>query len=73
MEETIAMTKKELERIKVLSQVIEGKTTQVLASKKLGITDRQLRRLLLNFKNKGDRSILSKKGENLVIVAFQIN
>ena len=43
MEETLAMTKKELDRIKVLSQVIESKSSQVLAAKKLGISDRQVR------------------------------
>jgi transposase len=61
MEETIAMTKKELERIKILSQVMDGKISQVLAAKKLGLSDRQIRRLLLRLKTNGDKSIISKK------------
>jgi hypothetical protein len=49
MEETMVMTKKEVERIKILSQFIEGKISQVLAAKKLGISDRQT--LIVSNKN----------------------
>lgn len=43
MEEILGMSNKEIERLKVLSDVIEGKITQVVASKKLKLSDRQAR------------------------------
>lgn len=55
------MTTKELERIKVLSQVRDRKLSQILASKILGISDRQIRKLLKKIELHGDKSILSKK------------
>jgi hypothetical protein len=61
MEETVNMTKKEIERLKTLSLVLEGKISQVLAGKKLNLSDRQVRRLLANIKKFGDKSIISKK------------
>ena len=61
MEETVEMSQKELERIKTLFLVKEGKISQVLAGKKLKISDRQIRRLLTNLKSHGDKSIVSKK------------
>jgi hypothetical protein len=61
MEEILEMTKKELERIKVLSQVREKKITQVTAAKILKISDRQVRYLLAEIKIYGDKGIISKK------------
>lgn len=61
MEEFVEMSIKELERIKVLSQVREGKMTQVLAARLLNISDRQVRKLLKRLKVDGDRAIISKK------------
>lgn len=61
MEETVEMSRKELERIKILSQVREGKMTQVLAAKLLNISDRQVRKLLKRIKVDGDTCIISKK------------
>lgn len=61
MEETVEMSIKELERIKVLSQVREGKMTQALAAKSLNISDRQVRKLLSRLEVGGDIAIISKK------------
>ena len=61
MEETFLMTKKEIERLKVLTQVIDCKLSQVIAAKKLGLSERQVRRLVIKIKLQGDRSMISKK------------
>lgn len=61
MEEILEMTKKELERAKVLSQVREKKITQMTAAKILRISDRQVRNLLAGIKLHGDKAVISKK------------
>lgn len=64
-EEVLEMTTKELNRLKILSLVNQGKLTQVLAAKQLDISERHIRRLLKNLKTKGDRSIISiKRGKS---------
>ncbi len=61
MEEILEMTKKELERIKILSQLREKRITQVTAAKILKISDRQIRNLLAGIKIHGDKAVISKK------------
>jgi hypothetical protein len=61
MEELLEMTKKELERIKILSQLKGKKITQITATKILKISDRQIRNLLAEIKIHGDKAIISKK------------
>jgi hypothetical protein len=61
MEEVFEMSRKELTRFKILSQVQEGKLTQVLAAKQLNISERHIRRLLTQFINQKEKSIISKK------------
>lgn len=61
MEETFTMSTKELERIKVLAQVIDKKISQATAAKKLKICDRQFRRIFKEYKTKGNSSVISKK------------
>jgi hypothetical protein len=46
MEELLEMSKAELERVKILNEVLEGRLTQVVAAKRLKISDRQVRNLL---------------------------
>lgn len=61
MEEILGMSNKEIERLKVLSEVIEGKITQNIASKKLKISERQVRRLIKGIKKEGNKAVISKK------------
>lgn len=61
MEEIVEMSKKEIERIQVLSQVRDKMLTQDLAAKKLGITDRHVRNLLMQIRTEGNKGIISKK------------
>jgi transposase len=55
------MSKKEVERIKILSRVVGGDLSQILASKQLGISDRQVRNLLKKQELEGDQGIVSKQ------------
>jgi hypothetical protein len=61
MEETLEMSKKEIDRHAVLVQVQQKKLKQIEAAKILQISDRQIRNLLYELKIKGARGLISKK------------
>lgn len=61
MQEILEMTQKELERVKILTQVKERKISQVLAAKILKVSDRQIRNLLARLNLEGDKGVISKK------------
>ena len=61
MAKLLELSMKELERVKVLSRVVNGDLTQVLAAKMLAITERQVRNLLNRFKKEGEQGIISQK------------
>jgi len=61
MEGTLNMSIKELERVKILAQVMDKKLSQITAAKKLKVCDRQLRRILKEYKINGEKSVISKK------------
>ncbi len=46
----LTMSTNELERISVIQKIVDKNLTQVLAAKQLGLTDRQVRRLVKNYK-----------------------
>ena len=54
-EETITLTKRDAERLRVLHQVIDGMITQLYAGQLLNITDRQVRTLLGRVRKEGPR------------------
>ena len=43
------MNTNELERLSVIQKIVDKNLTQVLAAKQLGLTDRQVRRLVKNY------------------------
>ena len=61
MAKLLELNMKELDRVKVLSRLMDGELTQVLAAKMLGITDRQVRNLLYRFNKEGEVGCISKK------------
>ncbi len=61
MEEILEMSRKELERIKSLAQVIDGKITQLTAAKILKLSDRQVRNLLVELKTNGKTEGINNK------------
>lgn len=61
MEATFKMSEKELLRIRVIGRVIDKIYTQEKASKKLGLSIRQIKRLCKKFKHEGASGIIHKK------------
>ena len=55
--ELITLSKKEIERLRILHMVIDRSMTQVDASQLLGITDRQVRNLIGKIRVYGDKGI----------------
>lgn len=56
--EIIAMSKKEIDRLRILHRVTDRQLTQVYGAKLLGITDRQVRNLLYKIREEGDKGIV---------------
>jgi len=53
MQELLTMSKKELNRLPIIKSVIDRKMTQIEAASSLGLTDRQIRRVVSNFISSG--------------------
>src|SRR6267378_463713 len=56
--ERIALSQRERDRLRVLQDVQQGHLTQVAAARRIKITDRQVRRLLLRLREQGDRAMI---------------
>lgn len=61
MEELLEMNNKERERLKILIRLQEKTLNQKLAAQQLGLSIRQVQRLLKNYLDKGEASLISKK------------
>ena len=61
MTRTIEMTIKELTRKTEIERVLDHRITQREAAKKLGVTERQIRRILQRYRQEGDAGLVSKK------------
>ncbi len=59
--ELIALTAKEVHRLEVLSQLIEGGRTQIAAAAALALSTRQVRRLLRRYQRDGAAGLASRK------------
>ncbi len=55
------MTNKELTRKTEIERVLDHRITQREAAKKLGVTERQFRRILQRYRQEGDAGLVSKK------------
>ena len=58
---TIEMTNKELTRKTEVERVLDHRTTQKEAANKLGVTERQFRRILQRYRQEGDSGLVSRK------------
>jgi predicted ArsR family transcriptional regulator len=56
--ERIALSQRERDRLKVLHEVKQKHLTQVAAAVRLKVSDRQVRRMLLRLRERGDRSLV---------------
>jgi Helix-turn-helix domain len=58
--ERIALSQRERDRLKVLHEVKQGHWTQVEAGRRLKLTDRHVRRMLLRLRERGDAGIVHR-------------
>jgi len=56
--ERIALSQRERDRLKVLHEVNQKHLTQILAAERLKVTDRQVRRMLLRIRERGDAALV---------------
>ncbi len=56
---TLSMTEKERTRIKTIQMAIEKKISQRAGAERLGVSERQFRRLISRYKKKGDEGLIS--------------
>ena len=59
--ELLIMSTKEVERVTTIQRVLDKKVTQALASQHLGLTVRQIKRLVRQYKQFGPSGLISKK------------
>ncbi len=59
--ELVSMSAQELDRLTVVKRVLEKRLTQAEASKQLGVTPRQVRRLIKRYRRHGASGLVSKK------------
>ena len=56
--ERITLSPRERDRLKVLYEVKQKRLTQVVAAQRLKVTDRQVRRMLLRIRERGDSALV---------------
>ncbi len=61
MEERISMSQKDLNRLDIIVKIKEKRLKQIEGAQKLGISPRQLRRLLRSFEAYGAKGLISRK------------
>jgi len=64
--ERMALSQRERDRLRVLQDVQQGHLTQVAAARRIKITDRQVRRLLLRLREQGDRAVIHYTDKNSI-------
>lgn len=57
-EDMVTMSTREMERLKILHRVMERRLPQVKAAELMGVTDRQVRRILQKVQERGDQGII---------------
>ena len=55
------MSTDELKRLAIVQKIVDKNLTQVVAAQRLGLTDRQVRRLVTNYKLHGAEGLTSKQ------------
>ncbi len=61
MQWTIAMTEEELKRKTIVEQVIDKRITQKEGARRVGISERQFRRILARYRKSGDLGLVSRR------------
>ena len=61
LEGFLTMSTKEIERLSVIQKIIDKYLTQALGAQQLGLTIRQVKRLVRNYKQRGAEGLVSKQ------------
>ena len=56
--ERIALSQRERDRLKVLPELQQGRLAQVAAARRMKLTARKVRRLVLRLHEEGDRAVI---------------
>ena len=56
----IALSQRERDRLLVLHEIMQRQITQIEAARRLKISDRHIRRLLVELRKRGDRAVLHR-------------
>ena len=56
----ISMSRRELKKLKIVQDAISGQITQAMAAEVLGISERQVRRLVRGIRTEGEAGIVHK-------------
>ncbi|MCP3728713.1 helix-turn-helix domain-containing protein, partial [Paraburkholderia sp. CNPSo 3272] len=59
--ERITMTMRELDRLKLIQDVVDGRLKPLRAAQRLGLTTRQIRRLVGRFREHGPQGLVSRR------------
>jgi transposase-like protein len=60
MKETLTMSTKERQRLQVISHLKHGQTTVARAAGTLGLSERQMYRVLVHYRQQGDRGLMHR-------------
>lgn len=60
MKEVLTMTLKEVKRLKIVNEFVNGTITQIEAATYLSLSERQLRKIVKRFKEEGDKGVINK-------------
>jgi transposase len=61
LEGLLTMSRNELKRLAIVQKIVEKNLTQAIGAQQLGLTDRQVRRLVRNYKLDGAEGLTSKQ------------
>jgi predicted DNA-binding protein (UPF0251 family) len=73
IKETVTMSHKELHRLQIIQESINRHITQEQAAARIGISIRQVKRLVQRYRNEGPSGLVSTDVESVLIIPFLLN
>jgi len=69
----MVMSIREIRRLKAVQSAIDGHVTQKMTATMLGLSERQVRRLVRDVREQGDRGVIGSgdRGENVLVIWFR--
>jgi predicted DNA-binding protein (UPF0251 family) len=73
IKETVTMSHKELDRLQIIQESLNRHITQEQAAARIGISIRQVKRLVQRYRNEGPSGLVSADVESVPIIPFLLN